>query len=214
MNIHGGYWRARYDLGHSGHFCAALTAKGVATWNVEYRRVGNRGGGWPGTLEDVCKAWRFILEVSADHDVDTSRALATGHSAGGQLALYLAAQEASVWGVVSLGGVVNLHQAWAQHLSAGAVAEFLGGSPEEVPERYRSADPMQLAIKAKQRLIHGAADEVVPADLSRGYVAEKKTRGEDVEYMETSIAGHFDLIDPRSGAWREVENVILNLLRS
>ena len=61
VNIHGGYWRAKYDLKHAGHLCAALTAKGLATWNVEYRRVGNPGGGWPGTFEDVRSAYRFTL---------------------------------------------------------------------------------------------------------------------------------------------------------
>ena len=60
VNIHGGYWRAKYDLAHAGHLCAALTAKGVATWNLEYRRVGNEGGGWPGTFEDIGNGYRFI----------------------------------------------------------------------------------------------------------------------------------------------------------
>src|SRR5215472_3775377 len=63
LNIHGGFWRAKYDLAHAGHLCAALTQKGIATWNVEYRRVGNEGGGWPGTFEDVARAYRFLPQI-------------------------------------------------------------------------------------------------------------------------------------------------------
>jgi acetyl esterase/lipase len=58
LNIRGGYWRAKYDLAHAGHLCEALRAAGVATFNTECRRVGNAGGGWPGTFEDVRSAYR------------------------------------------------------------------------------------------------------------------------------------------------------------
>src|SRR5207245_10025260 len=64
MNIHGGLWRAKYDLKPTGHLFAALTAKGVATWNIEYRRVGNKGGGGPGTFEGVASAYRFLLRIA------------------------------------------------------------------------------------------------------------------------------------------------------
>src|SRR5262249_53960804 len=63
MNIHGGFWRNKYDLAHAGHFCAALTTRGVATWNVEYRRVGDKGGGWPGTFADVVNGYRFLSKI-------------------------------------------------------------------------------------------------------------------------------------------------------
>jgi acetyl esterase/lipase len=214
MNIHGGYWRAKYDLAHCGHLCAALTAKGIATWNIEYRRVGNPGGGWPGTFEDIRSAYRFLPQIARKYDLDSNKVLVMGHSAGGQLALCLAAHESSLKRAVSLAGVVDLQQAWEQHLSHNAVVEFLGGTPGEVPEHYREADPMQLAIDhgTTQWLIHGAADDVVPSYFSRQYAEEKKKRGEDVHYTEISTAGHFDLIDPRSNAWPQVENTIRHLL--
>src|SRR5664279_1560837 len=60
LNIHGGFWRAKYDLKHAGHLCEAFRRNGIATFNLEYRRVGNAGGGWPGTFEDVRAAYRFI----------------------------------------------------------------------------------------------------------------------------------------------------------
>lgn len=213
VNIHGGYWRAKYDLAHAGHLCAALTAKGLATWNLEYRRVGNQGGGWPGTFEDIRKGFRFLPQIAKRHDLDLARILVMGHSAGGQLALCLAGHEPSVRRVISLAGVVNLQQAWELHLSNDAVAEFLGGKPKDVPEHYHEADPMQLKIaQATQWLIHGAADDVVPPPFSRDYVQEKKKRGENVHLLEIVTAGHFDLIDPHSTAWPKVESTALHLL--
>ena len=146
MNIHGGYWRAKYDLQHAGHLCAALTAKGLATWNVEYRRVGNPGGGWPGTFEDLRSAYRYVSQLAQRYNLDLSKMVVSGHSAGGQLALCLAGHETTIKRVVSLAGVVDLQQAWELHLSDNAVVDFLGGEPSRVPEHYREADPMQLKI--------------------------------------------------------------------
>jgi acetyl esterase/lipase len=216
MNIHGGFWRAKYDLAHAGHLCAALTSKGLATWNLEYRRVGNPGGGWPGTFEDMRSAYRFLPELRKRYSLDLSKVVVMGHSAGGQLALCLAAHEVSLKKVVSLAGVLDLQQAWELHLSDNAVVEFLGGKPSEVPQRYSAADPMKLSINhsTTQWLIHGSADDVVPSYLSRNYAQQKKPKGEDVHYLEISTAGHFDLIDPHSQAWTKVEDTVLHLLGS
>jgi len=214
MNIHGGYWRAKYDLAHAGHLCAALTARGLATWNIEYRRVGDPGGGWPGTFEDIRNAYRFLPQLAKRYNTNSTKTLVMGHSAGGQLALCLAAHESSVKNVISLAGVVDLQQAWESHLSNNAVVDFLGGTPKEVPEHYHEADPMQLSIthSTTQWLIHGAADDVVPSYFSRGYAEQKKRKGEDVHYLEISTAGHFELIDPHSSAWPRVESTVLHLL--
>jgi len=212
LNIHGGFWRAQYDLSHAGHLCAALTTKGLATWNIEYRRVGNPGGGWPGTFEDVAAAYRFLPQIAKRYNLDTAKNVVMGHSAGGQLALCLAAHETTVKRAVSLAGVLDLQQAFDLHLSNDAVVAFLGGKPKDVPEHYHEADPMQLKIAATQWLIHGAADDVVPAFFSRNYAEKKKESGEDVHYSEISTAGHFDLIDPRSAAWPRVENTVMHLL--
>jgi acetyl esterase/lipase len=214
VNIHGGYWRAKYDLKHAGHLCAALTARGLATWNLEYRRVGNAGGGWPGTYEDIRSGYRYVSQIVQRYSLDASKLMVMGHSAGGQLALCLAGHEASLKRVISLAGVVDLQQAWELHLSNNAVVEFLGGEPHSVPEHYREADPMQLKIsQATQWLIHGASDDSVPPFLSRNYTEQKKRRGENVHYLEISTAGHSDLIDPRSTAWSKVEGAVLHLLQ-
>jgi acetyl esterase/lipase len=214
MNIHGGFWRAKYTLAHAGHLCAALTARGLATWNVEYRRVGNPGGGWPGTFEDIRNAYRFVSQLAKRYNLDSAKALVMGHSSGGQLALCLAAHEPSLKRVVSLAGVLDLQQAWELHLSNNAVVDFLGGKPTEVPEHYREADPMKLSVSHStvQWLIHGAKDDIVPSYFSRNYAEGKKQRGDDVHYLEISTAGHFDLIDPRSPAWGRVENTVMHEL--
>jgi len=216
MHIHGGFWRAKYSLEHAGHLCAALTAKGLATANLEYRRVGNAGGAWPGTFEDIRSAYQFLVQNPGRGRFDAQRIIAMGHSAGGQLSLCLAAHEPTVTRVVSLAGVVDLRRAYELHLSNGAVVEFLRGTPAEVPDHYREADPMQLSIpQARQWLIHGGADDTVPPSFSRDYVATKKKREgrqkEDANLIELPGADHFDLIDPQSKAWMEVEQTVIRL---
>src|SRR5579864_1380245 len=125
MMIHGGFWRDRFDLEYAGHPCAALTAAGAATWNVEYRRIGNPGGGWPGTLLDVALAADHLRELAADYGLDLDRVVTMGHSAGGHLALWLAARGRIPAGetlytpdplplraAVALAGVADLRRAW------------------------------------------------------------------------------------------------------
>jgi acetyl esterase/lipase len=217
INIHGGFWRAKYNLDHAAHLCAALTAKGLATANLEYRRVGNDAGGWPGTFADIRSAYNFLVQNAPQHSLDIRKTLALGHSAGGQLALCLAAHEPAIIRVISLAGVVDLQRAYQLHLSNDAVVEFLRGTPGEVPDHYREADPMQLSIpQARQYLIHGSADDIVPPAFSRDYVSAKQRRAgkekEDAHLVEISGAGHFDVIDPRTSVWKVVEQTLLQLL--
>jgi acetyl esterase/lipase len=219
MNIHGGYWRAQYDLTHAGHLCEALRAAGVATFNIEYRRLGNIGGGWPGTFEDIRSAYRFLEQEHSRFHIDLDKFIIMGHSAGGQLALCLAAHESSAGRsirssatrVISLAGVVDLKKAYALHLSDDAVKEFLGGKPDAVPDHYSEADPMELKIPAaRQWLIYGTNDDIVPPEMSRDYVTQKKQAGEVVDPVEIRHAGHFDLIDPAADAFRQVRSTVLS----
>lgn len=207
--IHGGYWREKYDLEYAGHLCAALTGKGIVTANFEYRRVGNIGGGWPGTFADVRAAYQCLMQNAGRYNFDLKRVAVIGHSAGAQLALCLAAHEAAIKSVISLAGVVDLQQAYWLHLSNDAVVEFLGGTPSAAEDHYRDADPMKLRIGIRQWILHGAMDVDVPPSLSRGYMAIKTKAREDVQLLEIAGAGHFDLVDPRSAAWKEVERIAL-----
>lgn len=210
--IHGGYWRAKYDLTYAGHLCHALQQAGIASWNVEYRRVGQAGGGWPGTFEDIRSAFRFLHNgKKAARNLDLGRVCVAGHSAGGQLALCLAAHEKSITRAISLAGVLDLRRAWELHLSNDAAAEFLGGSPAQVPEHYREASPAELRIQAVQKLVHGTADEDVPYEISQSYAERKKKSGENVELLALPKTGHFEIVDPGSAVWDRVQGIFTAL---
>lgn len=212
--IHGGYWRAKYGLTYAGHFCDAMKKTGIATFNVEYRRVGNAGGGWPGTFEDIRAAYRYLMNYKGDKtkSLNLNKICVAGHSAGGQLALCLAAFEKKVGTVVSLGGVLDLRRGYELNLSNGAVAEFLGGPPEKVPEHYREASPIELTIAARQKIIHGTADDSVPYELSKNYFDRKKAAGETVELVTLPNAGHFEIVDPGSAEWRKIERGLVAMM--
>jgi acetyl esterase/lipase len=213
--IHGGYWRAKYDLVYAGHLCEALKKTGIATWNVEYRRVGNPGGGWPGTFEDLRSALRTLAETQAKSTLpplDLKRLCVAGHSAGGQLALALAAHEPSITRVLSLAGVLDLRRGYDLHLSNDAVSGFLGGSPAQVPDHYREASPMELKVPARQILVHGDADDSVPYELSQTYAERKKKAGERVELVTLPKTGHFEIVDPGSSVWKKIEGLLTALL--
>jgi len=213
--IHGGYWRSAYGLEHIGHLCAALTRAGVATWSLEYRRIGDPGGGWPATGEDVVRGAEYLRTLAQRHPLDLTRVVAIGHSAGGQLALWLAAQHRiPLRGVVSLAGVSDLRRAGELGLSRGIVAELLGGTPQEQPERYHQASPIELLpLGVPEWLLHGTKDDVVPIELSRRFQAAAAAAGDDARLIELPDAGHFELIDPRTHAWAQVEAAVLDLLK-
>ena len=189
--IHGGFWRARYDLQHASHLCAALAREGISTASLEYRRVGEPGGGWPGTYEDILAGFDAARKKLGD------RIVVLGHSAGGQLALRLAADR-NASGLVALAPVADLAQACQLNLSNGAVVEFLGGTPETVPSRYDDADPRYHASSVQRCLIHGEQDDIVPMSLSLSYLKARGTDKPDIALIKLKSADHFDLIDPES----------------
>jgi acetyl esterase/lipase len=214
--IHGGYWRAAYGLEHIGHLCAALTRAGLATWNLEYRRIGDPGGGWPAAGEDVLRGAQYLRTLAQSYPMDMTRVIVIGHSAGGQLALWLAAQhKVQLRGVVSLAGVSDLRRAWELGLSRGAVAELMGGSPQQLPGRYRQASPIELVpLGVPERLLHGSNDDVVPIDISRRFERAAAAAGDQAILVELPGTEHFDLIDPRTPAWKHVVAAVLDLSKA
>lgn len=220
--LHGGYWRARYDLAYFGHAAADLTARGYATWNLEYRRVGNPGGGWPGTFLDVAAGMEAVRTLAASHPLDLDRVVVLGHSAGGHLALWVAARpnispESAVYrpdpllpkAVVSLAGVLDLRQASARHLSNDAAHELLGGPPERYPDRYASASPAELLPTGVPAiLIHGTADDSVPYALSLDYAAAAQAAGDTIELVTLPGVGHFEIVNPRAPEWQTVVRAV------
>lgn len=206
--IHGGFWKAAYNLEHAGHLCTALTKAGAATWSLEYRRIGNPGGGWPGTFDDIRLGASHVLKLAARFKLDSKSIVVAGHSAGGHLALLLASKRViPLRGAVSLAGVVDLKRAYQLRLSKGIVETFLGGSPETVPDRYAQADPMErLPIQTAQRLLHGTADDIVPFEISERFGRASR----NAKLIPLQGAGHFELIDPRTAEWGVVSKAILD----
>jgi acetyl esterase/lipase len=225
--IHGGCWRSENDLNHISHLSSALTTAGIATWTIEYRRVGDPGGGWPGTFEDVAAATDHVPALAKQFSLDLSRVVLVGHSAGGHLALWLAgrrnlpegnplsaAQPLAVRGVVSLAGISDLRifSAGSAYCNA-SVAPLLGGTADAVPERYLRASPIELMpLRVPHRLLHGALDPYVPVEQSRAFVNEALRLGNDVELIVLPAIGHFDLIAPWSSAWPLVERTVIKLV--
>jgi acetyl esterase/lipase len=224
--IHGGFWRAKYDLEYIGHLCAALTNDGLATWSLEYRRIGNPGGGWPATLQDVARGADHLRLMAVAHRLDLSRVITLGHSAGGHLALWLGSRKKvplgnslythdplNLAGIVSLAGVADLKRAWELRLSDTVVADFLGGGPDEVPDRYRVASPIeQLPFGIPQKLVHGTADTSVPFEISERYVSTATAQGDSADLIALEGAGHFELVDPRTKEFARVREAVQELL--
>ena len=205
--IHGGFWRAKYDLSHAGHLCAALAVSGVAVASLEYTRVGQPGGGWPGTYRDILAGLKVAREYFAAAPV------VLGHSAGGHLALRAASDFEDMRGVLALAAVSVLQIAYDLNLSDGAVREFLGGTPIEAPEIFEEACPSRHASSVAKTLIHGTNDEVVPIEISRAFVAARVSDPAPMTLAEIEGANHFDLIDPQSHAWPTVLDHVLRFLQ-
>jgi acetyl esterase/lipase len=177
--VHGGFWRERYRRDLMTPLAEDLAARGLAAWNVEYRRL-DCGGGWPATLEDVRAA------IARLHDIGHAPVAAVGHSAGGHLAL-LAAD--LVPAVVGQAAVTDLEEASRLRLGDGVADRFAPGALAE-------ASPVRRApLPARTLLVHGTADGTVPASMSQGFP------GATVALRPGE--GHFEHIDPASGAWEE-----------
>jgi acetyl esterase/lipase len=221
--LHGGFWRSEFDRTHTGPLAEALAASGFAVGTPEFRRTGQPGGGWPGTFDDVAAAVDAVpglvaaVAAAAGGAADLSRVVLAGHSAGGHLALWAAGRgtlpAADRWaagapairGAVSLAGVCDLAACYRLGLGGGAAGALLGGGPDRYPARYRAADPMRLVPTGiPVRLVHGTDDDRVPAGLSVAYAERARAAGDEVECELLDGCGHFEVIDPRSGAWPAV----------
>jgi acetyl esterase/lipase len=226
--VHGGCWEAQWGFEHVRALAAALAAEGWATWSLEYRRLGDAGGGWPGTLEDVARGADHLREVAGAHALDLGRVIAVGHSAGGQLALWLAARHRlpegsplradrplSLGGVVGLAPITDLRAGAAGVVCGDAIPRLLGGPPAERPDRVRQASPIELVpLGVPQRLVCGARDAVVPLGQARSYEAAARRAGDAVAVEVLEDAGHFELVDPASPAWPAVRAAVAALLET
>ena len=229
--IHGGFWQSKYDLEENTPLAEDLTRRGYATWNIEYRRVGEDGGGWPGTFIDVIDAVNHLTQLEERFQLDLTQVVILGHSAGGHLALWLASRFNKVQtdeignpllipirSVISLAGVLDLKKMWEIHEEKGMsspVASFIGGSPQEVSERYKLASPIELLpLNVDQILIHGELDRHVPVELSIEYHRRAIEQGDKVRLAVLPEVEHFMVIDPSSSAWKSVTDSLETIKES
>ena len=226
--VHGGCWQSQYDLRHLGPLSAALADAGLATWTLEFRRIGDAGAGWPGTFEDVARGADHLRTLAREFPLDLRRVVAVGHSAGGHLALWLAARRnlperselrfgdpLPLKGVVSLAGVCDLRSFGAGPSSCNAsVQRLLEGSPAQVPERYAHANPSELLpLRVPVRLVQGALDTIVRPEQSQRFAEKARQQGDDARVVMIDAAGHFDVIAPFAPAFQKVRRAVLELAR-
>jgi acetyl esterase/lipase len=214
--LHGGFWRDEWDRAHTGPLATALADEGLLVVTPEYRRVGPRGlaVGWPDLFDDVRSAVRILPALVAERvGVDVARVVLAGHSAGGHLAIWAAAEARGQqsYGVVALAPVADLREAYRRGLGDGAAAALLGGGPDEVADRYAAADPVALVpIGCPITVVHGERDVQVPLDLSRRFADAAAAAGGEVTLVQLPGIDHFQVIDPLSPAWSKVRAAFID----
>lgn len=228
--IHGGCFKAAYatarELAPMGD---ALKADGIATWNIEYRRLGQPGGGWAGTYLDVGRAVDHLREIGGKHNLDLGRVVLVGHSAGGHLAMWAAARgrvptsshlyvrdPLPVRGVMNLAGPLDLTANISEYerlCGDTVITALLGGSPTAVPERYAQASPIKLLpLGVPQVLLIGEHEDFVPPPVVEAYAQTAARAGDPVRLVTIPRAGHFEIASPHTEAWPLVEASIRSLL--
>lgn len=218
--VHGGCWLNAYDIEHSKALSQALAAEGYAVWSLEYRRVGDEGGGWPGSLNDIVQGIHYAQAQFEQYGVDVSRTALMGHSAGGQLALLAGEEQAGekltgekpagdkkakpIQAVIGLAAITDMvSYAKGSNSCQSATAKFIGASPELAPELYQQASPSQHKAHPKTMLLQGSADQIVPTT---------QATESGMPYLMVDKAGHFDWIHPQSAAYPHLILTLKELL--
>ena len=224
--LHGGWWQNEYDLEYGGHLCAALKAVGIATWSLEYRRVGDSGGGFPGTLEDAAAGYDYLTTLAKTYPLDLNHVAVAGHSAGGHLAFWLAGRHhlpdtgelrrpsgillpmkslVGLAGAVDLRMTIDLSGFFTFAHDKDQVYSLMGGTPGRFPERYAVANPGDLLpLNVPQTLLQGSEDTVIPPQLPGQWAERARRVGDTVAVQMIQGADHFDVVDPQSAAWPRV----------
>lgn len=229
--IHGGCWTSKFaDLNNTAALADALRNIGFATWNVEYRRVDNVGGGWPGTFQDIANAADYLRKIKDTYSLDLNRVIVIGHSAGGHLALWLAASEQlpknsplyrenplKLRGIISMGGVPDLagfrSKQIMQVCGNDVIAELLGHTESEINAHYKEASPIELLpLGIPQILIYGTDDPVTPINIDN-YVKCAKQDGSSIELIKIKHAGHHEYNVPNSVTWPTIKKWAFTLVK-
>lgn len=226
--VHGGYWRRRYDRRLEHAVAADLAARGLLVWNLEYAPSDQP---WPRTLTDVALGYDALATGRFAGRVDPRRVVVAGHSAGGHLALWLASRHRLPAGspgaldpapaaprpvlaaprpvlAVAQAPVADLADGSRRGLGGGAVDALLGGTPDQVPDRYRAADPVALLpTGVRTVLVHGEDDDVVPIDQSERYVRAAQAAGDESVLVRVA-GGHMVHLDPASSALQALRDAV------
>ena len=228
--IHGGCWVSEFaTLQNTAALSDALRDAGIATWNIEYRRLDNPGGGWPGTFADVADGTDKLRDIAKTHPLDLSRVVTVGHSAGAHLALWAGARSKlprssplfranplPLRAAVALGGPGDLkgfYEYAARICGSNVIDSLMGGAPTAVADRYAEGSPKELLpFKVQQVLIVGVQDGVMPPPARESYAAAVRKAGDRIEVIEVP-GGHFEVIAPTSAAWPTVRDKVLSLVR-
>lgn len=224
--IHGGCYLSEYSLGHLGLMAKEITEMGIATWSIEYRKIGDEGGGWPGTFQDISDGTNFIAELVDTYKLDLNNVIIVGHSSGGHAALWLGgytkpmmdapARKIELKGILALAAVTDLSRRHASGDCDDVVEKLMGGSPMEVPERYNLTSPMEMEmsqIDVPQILIVGTEDREARIDENERYYKRWSGNEENIQLILAEGSGHFELIFPESKSWNIVRTAVLSLLK-
>lgn len=223
--VHGGCWLSAYDQSYMAALAEAVTDLGLASWTIAYRRVGEPGGGWPNTFLDAGAAVDHLRELAGDHPLDTDRVYTVGHSAGGQLALWLAGRPAlptssplyvenplPIDGVLALAAAADLAFLAERGDCGDAATLLMGGKADEFTGRYSSGSPVSLLpLHVPQILINGRLDERWSAPADR-YLQAAQLAGDPIERREAPDAGHFELVVPGGSTWPIVRRALQDLV--
>ena len=224
--IHGGCWKAEYNSGHLAAMAQAITEAGMATWTIEFRRIGDENGAWPETFNDVSKAIDWLPNIAAEHELDLDRVVLAGHSAGGHLALWAAARHKlaadsplyvenplPLKGVIGLAPAADLELTYRNQTCSGTSQLLIGGTPEEFPQRYHDGSAAALLPLGVPQLIINGDQDGGWLTVSKAYKEKARLQGEDVELIVPVNAGHFELVMPVSSAFPIVLESIETMLQ-
>ena len=218
--MHGGCWMSEYDIAHSRKLTDAFPKEGIAVWSLEYRRIGDPGGAWPGTFDDIEAGIAHLSELVEPYSLDPERVIVSGHSAGGHLALWIAQriEEQQPEGVVRPRGVLGLAPApdleyLHEHGTCGSAATLLmGGSPEEHPDRYAYGSVAnRIPQSTPQIAVVGKYDETW-RPVGVRYATAATEQGAPINVIDAPESGHFEMIDPDSTTWPLVLGAARELL--
>ncbi|MDL9936601.1 alpha/beta fold hydrolase [Gordonia sp. ABSL1-1] len=219
--IHGGSWRSDIDLNDLRHLATDLARRGVAVYNIEFRRIGT-GGGWPTTFTDVADALDAVSSLRSTHpQLDIDRATLVGHSSGAQLAAWAGTRNRlapnDIGGrprfrparIVAISGPLDLVHAVRD--GNDRIVNILGGTPDEVADRYRQVDPAATIDPLMPVIVvHGDRDRLVPIAWSRSYVTVARRAGAPVEMLVIPGGAHGMPAHPRAIGYREIVELLVD----